>query len=108
MRKIFPILAIAFSLPFFALAADSVNIENPLVAADFEGVVGKIIDFLFKIAVVLAPLMIVIGGALFVTSGGDLQKTEQAKRLMLWTAVGFLIIIMAKGFISLVKEILGA
>lgn len=105
MGKIFSILTAVFA-PLFVLAANVV-IDNPLGTADFNGVMEKIINFIFKIAVVLAPLMIVIGGVLFVTSGGNLQKTDQAKKLMLWTSVGLLVIMMAKGFIALIKQILG-
>lgn len=107
MRR-FLLILFFFSIPLFVLATDPVNIENPLgVDTDFETIIERIIDFIFRIAVVLAPLMIVIGGVMFVTSGGNLQKTGQAKKLMIWTAAGFLIIIMAKGFVSLIKEILG-
>ncbi|MDO8424326.1 MAG: hypothetical protein Q7S70_00120 [bacterium] len=107
MRKFLSILITAF-IPLFVLAADPVNIQNPLGTISFEVVIEKIINFIFRISVVLAPLMIVIGGVMFVTSGGNLQKTDQAKKLMIWTAAGFLIIIMAKGFVSLIKELLGS
>ncbi|MBI4101651.1 MAG: hypothetical protein HY443_01655 [Candidatus Nealsonbacteria bacterium] len=79
----------------------------PLSSSTFEGIIGKIIDFIFKIAVVLGPLLIVVGGAMFVTSAGNLQKTSQAKKLMIWTAAGLLIIIMAKGLLAVVEQILG-
>lgn len=109
MRKYLPILTVAAFIPLLVLAADPVQIENPLgVDADFTSVMDKIIDFVFKIAVVLAPLMIVVGGAIFVTSGGNLQKTDQAKKIMIWTAVGLLVIIMAKGIIALIRQLLGA
>lgn len=108
MRILLLVLAVFVLIPLFVLGADPIPIENPLGTTDFEGVIEKIIDFIFRIAVVLAPLMIVIGGVLFVTSGGNLQKTDQAKKLMIWTAAGFLIIIMAKGFVSIVRELLGS
>ena len=87
--------------------ADQVCICNPLEAEEFEVIVDNIINFLFKIAIVLAPLMIVIGAALFVTSGGNLTQITRAKNIILWTAVGFLILLLAKGIMALIESILG-
>ena len=87
--------------------ADQVCICNPLKANEFEVIVDNIINFLFKIAIVLAPLMIVIGGALFVTAGGNLTQITQAKNIILWTAVGFFILLLAKGIMALIESILG-
>jgi len=84
-----------------------VCICNPLEAEDFEVIIGNIIDFIFKIALVLAPLMVVIGGVLLVTSGGNAQQITQAKNLILWTAIGFFILLLAKGILSLIEQILG-
>jgi len=92
--------------PLFVLA-DEVIIENPLTTTSFEEIVDNIIDFIFKIAIVLAPLMVVIGGALMITSGGSAEKITQAKNLILWTAVGFLILLLAKGILSVIEQILG-
>ncbi|MDO8663584.1 MAG: hypothetical protein Q7K28_01950, partial [Candidatus Wildermuthbacteria bacterium] len=63
---------------------------------------------IFKIAIVLAPLMVVAGGAIFMTSAGDPKKTTTAKQLILFAAIGFLVIMLAKGFVSVLKQILGA
>ena len=87
--------------------ADQVCICNPLTTERFEDIINNIIDFLFKIIVVLAPLMIVIGGFMFFTSGGDPKKVSQARNLMIWAAVGFAVILLAKGFMALLKSILG-
>lgn len=84
-----------------------VCICNPLKAEGFESIINNIIDFIFKIAIVLAPLMIVVGGFMFLTSSGDLQKVSQAKKLMIWAAVGFIIVLLAKGFMSMLESILG-
>jgi len=84
------------------------KIENPLgEGTQFKDIVGRLIDFIFKIAIVLAPLMIVVGAFLFVTSAGDLQKVSRAKSLMIWTVVGFIIVLLAKGLLAMLESILG-
>jgi len=70
-------------------------------------VVGNIIDFIFKIAIVLAPLMVIIGGFFLVTAGGDLNKVNQAKNLLLWTAIGFAVVLLSKGILAIINQILG-
>jgi len=84
-----------------------VCICNPLSAPDFETIVGNIINFIFKIAIVLAPLMVIVGGFLLVTAGGDLNKVNQAKNLLLWTAIGFAVVLLSKGILAIINQILG-
>jgi len=86
----------------------AINIGNPLgEGTQFQDIVGRLIDFIFKIAIVLAPLMIVFGAFLFVTSAGDLQKINRAKSLMIWTVVGFIIVLLAKGLLAMLESFLG-
>jgi len=76
MKKLLLIFLIGlccFTLNFFlsnnSYAQDSVDLKSPLTATSIEGIIKGIISFLFKIGIVLAPLMIIVGGFLFVTAG---------------------------------------
>ena len=93
------------TLSSFALA--QVYIENPLRADSFEAIIDNIIDFIFTIAIVAAPLMIVWAAFLFVTSGGNAEQVNQAKRIIIYTLIGLAIILLARGLIAMIKEILG-
>ncbi len=111
MRKIlFTFVLLSLALPIMVLAdcpPGSVCIENPLTATSFEAIVGNGINFIFKIAVVLAPLMVIIGGFLLLTAGGNIQQIDQAKKLLLWTAIGFLVVLLSKGILAIINQILG-
>ena len=130
MKKVLAILiGLSLILPLSALAAkastcdeycdslktanpleppeNQVCICNPLKAEEFEVIVDNLIDFIFKIAIVLAPLMIVIGGVLFLTSEGSTEKIARAKNLIVWAAIGFLIVLLAKGIMGVIESILG-
>ncbi len=87
--------------------ANQICICNPINAGKFEDIINNLIDFIFKIAIVLAPLMIIVGGFLFITSAGDPKKTSQAKSLMIWTAVGLLILLLSKGILGIINQLLG-
>lgn len=84
-----------------------VCICNPLKANDFNVIINQIIDFIFKIAIVLVPLMVVLAGFLFVTAGGDPEKITRARSIIIWSAVGLAIILLSKGLGAIINQILG-
>lgn len=108
MRKILLLLILSILiLPPFVLADEVIQIENPITATSFEAIIGNGIDFIFRIAIILAPLMVIVGGFLFMTAGGNLQQITQAKNLLIWTAVGFLVVLLSKGILAIINQILG-
>lgn len=86
---------------------DQICICNPLESEDFEVIIGRIIDFIFKIAIPIVPLMMIYAGFLFVTAGGSTQKIEQAKNIIIWTIVGLAIVLLARGFLAIIEQLLG-
>ena len=101
MRKIPLILILSVLLfPFIILA--QTTIENPLTSTNFADFIDRITNFLFYIAVVLAPLMIVIGGAYYIMSGGDPGKTKQARQIMIYAAVGLIVMVLARAFVNVI------
>lgn len=105
-----PLFLISFILVMIAgtLSADVIIIENPLAeGTQFEDIIDNLIDFIFNIAIVLAPLMVVMAGFLFVTAGGNLEQTQRARNIIVWTIIGFLIILLAKGIMAVIENLLG-
>ncbi|MFA4998863.1 MAG: pilin [Candidatus Paceibacterota bacterium] len=84
-----------------------VEIQNPIKAGSFEDIIGNIINFIFKIAIVLVPLLVIVAGFFFVTSAGDVKKVTQAKSILIYTAVGLFIVLLSKGILAIIKQILG-
>jgi hypothetical protein len=82
-------------------------IENPICASTFEQLIGSLVNFIFYLALAIAPIMFIIAGLSFVTAAGDPAKIQKARDIALWTAVGLVVILMAKGIISLIIEIFG-
>lgn len=80
---------------------------NPLRAERLADLINNILRFIFIIAVVVAPLMVVIGGFLFVTGVGNPQQIAQAKGILIWTAIGFGVILFARGLTTVLRQILG-
>jgi len=108
MKKTLLILTLlSLILPISVLADELIRIENPLEAGSFEEIVDNLIDFIFKIAIVVAPLMVIVGGFLFLTAGGNIQQVSRARNLLIWTAIGFLIVLLSKGILAIINQILG-
>lgn len=110
MKKIFLSLTlIGLIFPLFVLGGGGqmiIQIENPLKAQNFSEFLNSIINFLFWISLVLAPLMIIVGGFYFVISEGDTKKIETGKNIIRYTLIGFLIILLAKGLIKFLIDAL--
>ena len=81
-------------------------IENPIKSCSFEDLTNSIINFIFYIALAMAPLMIIIGAFYLLTAGADPKRVETGKNIILYTLIGFTLILLAKGLVALVKQFL--
>jgi len=108
MKKTLSILILlSLILPIRVLAVEPIVIENPLESESFEELLNTIVTFIYWIAIVIAPLMIMIAAFFFLTAGGDPKRVDTARRIILWTVIGLAIILFAKGLISVLKQIIG-
>ena len=80
---------------------------NPLRATTFAAVLNTILNFLFMIALVAAPLAILASAFLFVTASGNPEQVSRAKKALVWTFVGLLVILLSKGIVAVVQGLLG-
>jgi len=81
--------------------------ENPLKAKNFADVLNTVLNFLFTMALVIAPLTILAAAFMFVTGGGNPEQVSRAKKTLVWTIVGFLVILASKGIVFVIQDILG-
>ena len=93
--------------PGICQETDTIRICNPLQTAELTDIIDNILTILFNFALVLTPLMVVVAGIMFVTAGGSPERISTAKRILLWTAVGFMIILLARGLIAVIRTIIG-
>ena len=112
MKKISVIIfvgAILFSLGAgqWVLADEFTGeLRSPIGHKTFGDLIDAIIKFIFNIALVLAPLFIVIGGFYFVAAAGDPSKIETGKKIIFYTLIGFLIILISRGLVVVLKDLI--
>jgi heme/copper-type cytochrome/quinol oxidase subunit 2 len=74
-----------------------VPLINPLKAGtSIESFLGSILDFVIRIGSIIVILMTVFVGYKFVVAQGKPDKIEEAKKMLLWTIIGALVLIGAK------------
>ena len=75
-------------------AAESTNTINQTIV--------NIVNLISIVAGIIAVIMLVVGGARYVTSSGNEQKVSAAKNTVLFAIIGLIIIAMAQIFVKYV------
>ena len=70
----------------------NITLTNPLGADSVNELVGRVINSLMGIVGSLALLMFVYGGLIWMTSSGSQDKVKKGKDILLWSAVGLIVI----------------
>jgi len=77
--------------------AENVRLMNPLRGSgNLESFLTSILDFVIRIGTIVVILMVVYVGFEFVTAKGDPTKISTARKSLLWTVIGALILLGAK------------
>ena len=103
MKKIL-LISILLSLPIIVSA---VEFQNPLEYETLGELIDAIIKFIFYIAVVIAPLVVIIGAFYLLTAGGDPKKIGTGKNIIIYTLIGLAIIMLARGLLAMIESIIG-
>lgn len=86
----------------------NLTLTNPLSCNNVQCVVQKIIDGIFTLAIPITVLMVLVGAFQILTAGGQKEKFEEGKKTITWAVFGFALIILSRGLISIIVDILGA
>ena len=71
----------------------------------FRTLARTIVNFFLYFLGFLATLMIIYGGVLYVTSGGNDESTGKAKKILLYAVVGIIVILLSY---AIVNTVIGA
>jgi len=76
--------------------------DNDDVTKTIENITGWIVS----ISLGLAALMYVIAGFLWMSDAGNTERAKTAKNIIVSTTIGLVVILMAKGLISIVSSLI--
>lgn len=107
MKKYLPILIFIGLAVSFSILARGIEFRNPLEYDTFGELVNAIISFIFVIASALTPLLVIIGAFFLLTAAGDPKRVTTGKTIIIYTLIGFVIILFAKGLIAIIEQVLG-
>jgi hypothetical protein len=111
------LLAMVF-IPVLSLAQDGgtggadggtggVTLPDPLGGKDFVTILKQVVNFLILVAIPITAIMIIYGAYQIMFAGGDTEKVTTGKRTILYTVVGFVIILLAWSIIAILQNVLG-
>jgi magnesium-transporting ATPase (P-type) len=75
---------------------------------DIRSSMCNIVDWMFYFLIILAVIMVLVAGYLFVTAGDDTEKVSKARKTITYAAIAIVVAIIAKGFPALIASFLGA
>jgi hypothetical protein len=82
------------------LCAGKSSTSNPLTGTN--GLIHKATLIIALVTGSVAVIIIILGGFMYITSGGDPQKVSTAKNTILYAAIGLVVIVAAQTIITFV------
>ena len=106
-NKIISLLILTTILVPVTISAQ-MTIENPLGSQNMElwQLIDKIIDFIFYATAVVVPIIILIAAFKLLTSAGEVEKIQTAKKMIVWTILGLILILASYSIIVALDKIL--
>lgn len=89
-------------------AASSDCSSNPKASSDFTGLVAKIVNIMSVLVGAVAVVMIIVAGFRFVASAGNETAVAGAKKTIVYSLVGLLIVAVAQAIVHFVLNNLNA
>jgi len=87
--------------------SSSITISNPLGSiSTIPGLINKIIDFLATLGIPVVTLLVIYGGWQILIAGGNETNFTKGKNTITYAALGYCIVLIAKGVSGLVEYML--
>lgn len=85
------------------------GLENPIANSNniFE-LIGRLIEFGFGIAGLIAVAFIVYGGIVYIMAGGQQDKTQQATKIITSAIIGLIIALAAIAILATIRTAISA
>lgn len=107
MKRFFTKIA-TFSVFFLAnpVFAQTDPDAPPTLEGNIEPIIERVTGYLFPIATLLSLIFVVIGGYMWIISGGDPGRTKQAQGTLTWAILGLVVVLVIFGILRIVINFL--
>lgn len=95
--SVFAVTLLGFVKPSVVLAQEPPDLPDDLIEIMFE----RLVKLSFPIAIIVATIMIIIGGYMWMISAGDPQKLKSAQGTLTWGIIGLIFL----GLLGLIIEV---
>lgn len=102
---VFLIAILAFALSpesFKAALLDAGDRPQDAVSSEFRPALVGIINYFLGFLGLVAVAFVVYAGVLMVTSQGEDEGTGKAKKILLWSAIGIIIVFLSYAIVNLI------
>jgi hypothetical protein len=101
-KLIFIFILAGLIFPYFSLA-----IVAPTVTTNIYDFFQRIFRILLTISIPIAVIVILWAAFSFLTSGGEPEKTQKAKKVLTYALIGFGIILLSNGIVYTLGDVFG-
>lgn len=104
------VIVLSFAGLVFAVespGSQSIEIPNPLKVISISALIERLLKYFTTIATILLPMAVIYAAYLFMTSGGEPDKVTSARNTILYTVIGYVLILISTGVAMIVTDILG-
>ena len=77
------------------------------IPQDICAIINNVTNFIMIIAIPIAGLMILYAAFLILTAAENPKRFEDGKNTIIYTVIGLVIILLAKGLVVLITQLLG-
>lgn len=81
------------------------GLDDPLKGMTLSELAQKITGLLLTISIPIASIMVLVGGFQIMTAGGDPAKASNGKKTILYTAIGFVVVLLADTVPTLLQNL---
>lgn len=82
------------------------EVPNPIQQTNLTDLLGAIASWVFIISIPIVVIIIIYAGLKFIMARGNEQAVSSAKNTLKWALIGLAIVLIGRGFIDLITDIL--
>ena len=81
---------------------------GPQTGAQLLAIIDSITNWIFAGFVALAVIMVILAALQLLREGGNPEKLSEARLKLIWAAIGVMIALVSKGFVPVIRSVMGS